>query len=390
MNKDKNNIIKEIQEELGKYLNNNEVKRFCDVLTDGNASQLRLYSTDSAPKDEMKIPEGTDRRAQIDSLITFAHERLPEEKMTELLLRLGELMYYLGEMEISTDMSEEVLSRTNKKEEYESLKAEANLQMARLKWSQGYWDESKSYAQRARKTYSKKNDMSGIARCENMIGTIYGEKGEIKKAKTSFEKALGYMEGSEDIGFKAKIEINLGIIYTMEGKYEEALNSYTESLKIYEDLGERRLQARVLHNLGTHYTLMKKYEEALKKFDESLEVSQRSGYLSNCAIAYLGKAYVFAEYGDERLAEMYTDKALEIAYKLNDTLTIADGYKIKGIIQKNLRNFDFSEELFENSLRLNRDFENKFNLKESSLELNLLQADPNRLRRTQTHLDMAG
>jgi len=72
------------------------------------------------------------------------------------------------------------------------------------------------------------------------------------------------------------------------------------------------------------------------------------------------------------LADAYTDKAMEIAYKINDTLSIADIYKIKGMIQNNMDNFKLSEEFFENSIRLNKDFESKLNEEESSAELGKL------------------
>ena len=56
---------------------------------------------------------------------------------------------------------------------------------------------------------------------------------------------------------------------------------------------------------------------------------------------------------------------------------MADVYRIKGIIQKNLSNFSLSEEFFENSIRLNEDFNNKSNIAESSLELSDLYGNQN-------------
>ena len=356
-----------------------EVKRFCDVLTDGSSSQLRLYSTDSAPKDEMKIPEGTDRRAQIDSLITFASDRLPEEKMTELLLRLGELMYYLGEMEISTDMSEEVLSRTNKKEELESVRAEANLQMARLKWSQGYWDESKSYARKAHKIYTKNNDVTGFAKYENLLGTIYGEKGDLKKAMLHFEKGLAILGNSENKEIRAMLEMNLGVIHTMQNNFETAEDELKNSLDHYHELEDKRSMARALHNLGQLHTSMGNYENAMSDFDNCLSISTEQGYLSNCTISYLGKAHIFAKNGNYQQAEFNADMAMELAYKLNDTLTIADAYKVKGMIYKHKSDIDLAEEFLESSLRLNKDFGNDYNYSESSGELRELYLETGRI-----------
>jgi len=63
---------------------------------------------------------------------------------------------------------------------------------------------------------------------------------------------------------------------------------------------------------------------------------------------------------------------VEIAYKINDVLSIADVYKIKGMIQNDLENFELSEELFENSVRLNDDLGSNLNKAESINELSSL------------------
>lgn len=80
---------------------------------------------------------------------------------------------------------------------------------------------------------------------------------------------------------------------------------------------------------------------------------------------------------------------MEIACKLNDTLSIADIYRVKGIIQSNLNNFELSEEFFENSVRLNDDFESKYSKAESSQELGNLLNQEDRKDEAETHLKSA-
>ena len=63
---------------------------------------------------------------------------------------------------------------------------------------------------------------------------------------------------------------------------------------------------------------------------------------------------------------------MEISYKINDALSIAEVYKIKVMIQSDLANFELSEELFENSLRLNEDLGNDLNKAEGYNELSSL------------------
>jgi tetratricopeptide (TPR) repeat protein len=112
-------------------------------------------------------------------------------------------------------------------------------------------------------------------------------------------------------------------------------------------------------------------------------------YLSNCAVAYVGKAFIYTKLNNSALADAYTDKAMEIAYKINDTLSIADIYKIKGMIQTEMDNFQLSEEFFENSVRLNKDLENKLNEAESSAELGKLLHKSNRKEEAKPYIDSA-
>ena len=85
-------------------------------------------------------------------------------------------------------------------------------------------------------------------------------------------------------------------------------------------------------------------------------------------------------------SDVYKRQAMEIACKLNDTLSIADIYRVKGIIQSNLNNFELSEEFFENSVRLNDDFESKYSKAESSQELGTVSYT--HLRAHETVLDL--
>ena len=137
------------------------------------------------------------------------------------------------------------------------------------------------------------------------------------------------------------------------------------------------------------YTRKESYDAALDEFNKCITLSLENDYLSNCAVAYLGKAFIYTKLKNPALADAYTDKAMEIAYKLNDTLSIADIYKIKGMIQNDMQNFELSEEMFENSIRLNKDIESKLNEAESSVELGELLKKNNRTEEAKTYLNSA-
>jgi len=57
---------------------------------------------------------------------------------------------------------------------------------------------------------------------------------------------------------------------------------------------------------------------------------------------------------------------------VNDKLSIAEVYKVKGIISRNRRQYDLAENSLLTSYRLNKELSNKLNLAETAQELGLL------------------
>ena len=72
------------------------------------------------------------------------------------------------------------------------------------------------------------------------------------------------------------------------------------------------------------------------------------------------------------IAETFAKKALEISNKINDKLTVADSYKIKGIIHRNKNNYESAENYLLTSMRINDELGNKLNQAESAYELGIL------------------
>ena len=184
------------------------------------------------------------------------------------------------------------------------------------------------------------------------------------------------------IGLIALVVAALGIINTIQGTFEKAIWNYKSAIKKFEEVKDTRRLSRAYHNVGMLLSRMENYDAALEEFNKCITLSLANNYLSNCAIAHIGKAYIYTKLNNVALADAYANKAMEIACKINDTLSIADIYKIKGMIQSNLDNFELSEELFENSIRLNKDVENALNEAESSDEMEKLLEKKERKEKT--------
>lgn len=364
-------IAQDIEIILTNYLGKKDAQDFTKKLKKLAASSVKssISGQKNSNQADVMIFESAKEREFINSIISFAEERISEEYLFKLMHDLSQLMIFNGELSLASEICEDLILKINGRREYSSLEADAYLALAKINWSQAYWEQSIRFVEKAYELYQLKGDHHGYAKCENMLGTISGEQGEVLEAYDHFKKGLECLTDIDDVSLRSMFEINLGILLNMQGEYSKAMWNFKNALNKCIQLKDTRRIARVRHNLGMLYTRMKDYQAAIEEFDASISISLEYGYMSNCAIGYIGKAYIYTKLNNTGLAEAFTDKALEIAYKINDTLSIADIYKIKGMIQSNLENFELSAEMLENSLRLNEDFENKMNTAESSLEL---------------------
>jgi len=80
---------------------------------------------------------------------------------------------------------------------------------------------------------------------------------------------------------------------------------------------------------------------------------------------------------------------MEICFKLNDRLSIADIYKIKGIIERKVKNYKGAENYLLSSLRINEELENILNQAETSFELGVLYLELNKKKEAGKHLNFA-
>lgn len=308
----------------------------------------------------------------INSIIAFAARRISPTELLKLLAELSGLTITHGEFNLAAEINEEIIIKASGSDALYISKAQAYLDLAKIAQSKALWLESIDFVNKSFEIFKSKNDSYGIAKCENMLGTVSGEQGEILKAKQHFLNALNYLNDSEDKSFIAMLENNLGILESIQGNYTNAKWNIKNALQKWLGLKEFLKAARAHHNLGMLFTKLKNYYAAIDEFDSSISISNQNNYLSNSAIGYISKAYVYALLKNIDLAEAFSDKALELACYLNDPLTIAEVYKIKGMIQEELKNIDMSIEMMENSFRINEDFNSQLNKAETNWELNRL------------------
>ncbi|MFH1528836.1 MAG: tetratricopeptide repeat protein [Bacteroidota bacterium] len=326
--------------------------------------QLNALST--SPADSVRI------RNLIDRIITFTEKILPNKKYLELLVELGKLCSSQGEHQFAKDIFSNVLYKTAADKQAADLKAYALIGLAEVASSQANWKESFSFAKTAKTLFQSSNNNKGLGIAENLLGTNYAERGELSTAQKHFKTGLDLQKKTKDKFTHAAILLNLGIISYIEGELKNSHDFYEKALRIFEQLKDSKNIAKTLHNLGMLYTKLSDYKKALSYYDECIKVSQEARYFPSLGISFLSKAYILCEQNELDSASEFANKGLEISLIINDRLSIADIYKIKGIIERKKKNYEVAENYFLSSLRMNIEFDNSLNYAETSYEFGIL------------------
>jgi len=359
-----------VEEALKNFFDKAEKKDFLNKLKGEVPSQET--AKDSSTRDRIiEISTSPQTRYQLDQLITFAESRLPEDKFIEFLIYLGQHTIIAGENSIAIEIHDKIIRLCGDKTGMANITANALLALGEVYSRQAQWELSITYLDKSIKIFRDENDTKGNIHCQNILGTIHGDQGNLNKAKEHFENALIALQEMKDTALIGTIEINLGIINNMQGNYNEALSFLKRALLNFEKVGDLRRVAEIKQNLGMVYSKKKEYSTAINEFNESIELSIRSSYLQNLGIAYINKANVYLQLADIDLAGAFADKAMEIANKINDKLSIAEVYKIKGIISNHKNQIDAAENSLLTSYRLNKDLSNQLNLAEVACELGI-------------------
>lgn len=306
-----------------------------------------------------------------DHLLTVCKNRLKEYEYQEVLLGIGSIYKAHGVFQLAERMYNEVLTFAERFENAELL-AEALLRRGEVYSRQGKWRESNDDLERSRNLLMKNQDTDSLARLENILGTSLAEQGLLQQANDRFSRALRNSERSSQKMLSAMISMNIGIIQNILGNWDEALNNYHRALTLFEVAGDMTKAAELHHNMGMSYLSKGNFANASREFEKSLEYSSNLHHPSLTGLAKLGKANVHYRSGDLALALALCNQALENFTTSEDRLGIADAYKVKGMILRELKEYDLAEAHFQSSLRINEEYANLLNLGETYYEMGIM------------------
>ncbi len=366
-------VIKSFSENVGSLL-----QRFCSeaLLSEVKSDLAKMGSFEKKASAKASkadsVPLNIIDASHVENIITKCGLALPVRDYADLVIEIGSLGVQYGEFPLALQCYANAAAAAKESPKTLDLACRALVKRSEIHIRQAQWKPALQDLRLARTYASKPKNNHGIADVEANSGVLYATQGNLKKAEEHFKKALALYEKVGEADMLSTTLMNLGIVSNIKGQYNEAVSFFKRALPQFEKSGDMARLPEVHHNLGMALFSKQDYEAAITQFDESLTYSTRLSFEPMIAISLLGKASVYAKYGDSVLSIAYTNNALNICRKLNDHLSIADAYKIKGIVQRDMKNLDMAELYFQTSIRLNKEHNNKLNLGESLYELGML------------------
>ena len=376
-------LVDDIKKVFGKHISGNEIAVFFKQI---NSSKKPASKTGQKPPDELFSSQ---MRVVTDQVISLAEKKLPILNFLNFLKDLGKLYISHGEFDLASDITTTILSYTKKDKRLMNSAAYAFLHFGEIYIHLTMWAESQFYLKKAFSFFKKENDPLGLARSESLLGTLYAEKGQPSNAITHFQKGLSYINPLKNASLAALIENNIGIVHNIRGDYDSAYTNFQRALLHFEGLKDNQRVAKIRHNLGMLFLKKKEYNSAIKEFDRSIRISLSAHYYPTLAISYTSKASIYCTLNDDALANAFADLGMEISYKIKDKLTIAEVYKIKGILERKKKHYKIAQNFFCSSLRINKELENELNYAETAVELGILFSGTKKTDEAKEYLTVA-
>jgi len=364
-------IFKEL---INRYFTEEEashIRHLTEVSSINKSPHLKINSEDKR-QIEVEFPRENKLVSKIDQTILYAKEKLKRKKFLKFLLSIGKFSFDESEVDLSLEIFERLIHECRGNPEDAEFQAEASLMIADIYKKKTKWVISLKYLGESREIFQKLKNDKGLAKCSNITGTIYGEIGDIRKAKSCFEESLDLANRLEDNELLGTVEINLGIISGIFADYQKSRDYFNKALKYFEKRGEKKRIAEIYNNLGLMDFNAGNLGISLDEYNTSIKICLEINYFQLLGISLLGKAITYLKLGNLQLAAALSDKAMTVCNKSGDRLTVADIYKVKGIIERESNRYKESENLLKTSLMINKELGNKFNEAETSIELGRL------------------
>jgi len=158
-------------------------------------------------------------------------------------------------------------------------------------------------------------------------------------------------------------------VYSIEGSWTKALDHYEELISILNPETQKGTLARARYGIAIVYKFRRDYDKASEYLQKCINLSNELHNSQLKALSYLEQAEVLYYKGDFAASTALATTAFQIFSEIGDRLSLADVYKVMGMINRKAERFDLALSYFENSLKINQNFNYPLSLGETRFEM---------------------
>ncbi|HPG32234.1 MAG: tetratricopeptide repeat-containing sensor histidine kinase [Lentimicrobiaceae bacterium] len=223
----------------------------------------------------------------------------------------------------------------------------ANRNLAAIKIVQGKSADAALFAEKALEYIQKTNDLYQQGKILNLLGIINRDTRKFRKALDFQNRALQIFRQLNDSSEIAGNLNNLGLIYKQLGNSDAALYLYHEVYEIEIRRKDNFGIARTANNLASIYEEMKKFNDAEKMFKVSIEAAKADGIYQYEAASLHGLGLIYQNTGRLNEAVREYNKAYAINKKAGFLEYMANNLMQIALIYEKQKNYKDAFTTFE-------------------------------------------
>ncbi len=326
--------------------------------------------------DKERMLEGPDssiklhifREIDFDTIITYSASYLGKPDYLNFLFTVAEQCLKYLEFDKAERLFNLLLIRY-KDETVPEMQAKVHHRLGKIYFYKTRLDLAVVELGKSLKLFNKIGDTEGIATVTVAQGILSIEQNEIGRGETLLQEARAIAEKEKYSNLLTTIDMNLGNLYHLRGDWDLAMEHFQRVINVASKTGNDDTLARVYNSIAIIYKSTHQYADALEHIRKSVAIADKISNQYLKGLSYLVESEVLCFQGDYSAATAILTTAFSIFSEVGDRLSMAEAYKIFGMINRQQRHYDIAFSFFENSMRINGEYENLLNLGETYVEL---------------------
>jgi len=243
--------------------------------------------------------------------------------------------------------------------------------------------------QQALKIFLKSKDSEGLADSYSFLGSLYYKQSLYSQAIGYYQKSKQIRESLHDSkGISSSIS-NLALVFRDKGQYDSALYILSDGLKILETEHNKKEQANLYNLIGSIYLKDKKYKLALSYYNKAVTLREELGIESDLAASYVNLGLLYKELNLHDTSLNYLKKALDLYKELNDKKNIAATLNHIGGYFVNLNMYNEALKNYLESLYLSMELEDKTDIANAYTNIGTIYLEINYFEKAKNYFEEA-